>query len=280
LRHPRELEPRELARFLSDLALRGVSAATQNQALSAILFLYREILGRPLGPADGLVRARGASRVPVALSRAEVEVLLRHLDGTPRLVAGLLYGGGLRLLECLRLRVKDLQFWSGRVVVRGGKGDRDRITTLPAAVQPALKLHLEGVQRVFQADLKDPGWSVPLPGALAVKLPRAGREWPWQWVFPATRPYVDRRTGRRHRHHLHPTMVQRAFRVAAATALPGRRATCHSLRHSFATHLLEAGYDIRTVQELLGHRDVRTTMIYTHVLVRPGLGVRSPLESF
>jgi integron integrase len=281
MRHPRDLKPGEVAGFLSDLAVRrGVSAATQNQALSALLFLYREVLARPLGPAEGLVRAKGSPRVPVALSRAEVEVVLGHLDGTPRLVAGLLYGGGLRLLEGLRLRVKDLQFSYGQILVRSGKGARDRVTLLPRAIQPALRRHLEQVQRVFRADLADPAWSVPLPDALAQKVPGAAREWPWQWVFPATRTFVDRRTGRRHRSHLHPTVVQRAFRVAARSALPARRATCHTLRHSFATHLLEAGHHIRTVQELLGHRDVRTTMIYTHVLANPGLGVRSPLQSF
>ena len=205
----------------------GVSAATQNQALSALLLLYQEVLGRPRGRLEGFVRARQPPRLPVVLSRAEVQAVLGHLDGTPRLVAGLLYGGGLRLLECLRLRIKDLE---------------------------------------------DPAWSVPLPTALDRKFPNAGREWPWQWVFPATRTYLDRRTGRRHRHHLHPTVVQRAFRVAVRGVGLARRATYHTLRHSFATHLLEAGHDIRTVQELLGHRDVRTTMIYTHVLNRPGLG--------
>jgi integron integrase len=281
MRHPADLKPEDLAGFLSDLAVRGgVSASTQNQALSAVLFLYQEVLGRPLGPLKGLVRARRPPRLPVVLSRAEVQAVLGHLDGTPRLVAGLLYGGGLRLLECLRLRIKDLEFPYGRVVVRGGKGDRDRVTVLPGPVQPVLRRHLERVGRIFRQDLEDPAWSVPLPTALDRKFPSAGREWTWQWVFPATRTYVDRRTGRRHRHHLHPTVVQRAFRVAVRGAGLARRATCHTLRHSFATHLLDAGHDIRTVQELLGHRDVRTTMIYTHVLNRPGLGVRSPLESF
>ena len=212
-------------------------------------------VGAPARPAEGAGPGETAAAAP---GGAE-----------PRLVAGLLYGGGLRLLECLRLRIKDLEFPYGRVVVRGGKGDRDRVTVLPGPVQPVVRRHLERVGRIFRQDLEDPAWSVPLPTALDRKFPNAGREWTWQWVFPATRTYVDRRTGRRHRHHLHPTVVQRAFRVAVRGAGLARRATCHTLRHSFATHLLDAGHDIRTAQELLGHRDVRTTMIYTHVLNRP-----------
>jgi integron integrase len=281
MRHPRDLGPEDLSRFLSDLAVRrGVSASTQNQARSALVFLYHQVLGRPLGALEGVVPAKQPPRLPVVLSRGEVETVLGRLDGAPRLVAGLLYGGGLRLHEALRLRVKDLEFAYGRLVVRGGKGDRDRVTVLPPAVQPALRRHLAAVERRFQGDLADPDWSVPLPGALHHKYPGAGREWVWQWVFPATRPYRNQLTGQRHRHHLHATVVQRAFRAAVREAGLAKRATCHTLRHSFATHLLEAGHDIRTVQELLGHRDVRTTMIYTHVLNRPGLGVRSPLQAF
>ena len=279
-RHPRELGEAEVTRFLTDLAVRrGVSASTQNQALSAILFLYREVLGRRVGWLDGLVRAKRTVRLPVVLTRAEVREVLRRLEGTPRLVAWLLYGGGLRLLEGLCLRVKDLEFGANRIVVRDAKGGRDRVTTFPELVQPAMRKHLRRVKGQFARDCEDPRWSVKLPGALARKYPTAGREWPWQWVFPATRRYVDARTGRLHRHHFHESSVQRAFRAAVLGAGLSKRASCHSLRHSFATHLLEDGRDIRTVQELLGHRDVRTTMIYTHVLNRPGLGVQSPADS-
>ncbi len=279
-RSPRELGEVEVTRFLSDLAVRrGVSASTQNQALSAILFLYREVLGRRVGWLDGLVRAKRTARLPVVLTRAEVREVLSRLQGTPRLVAWLLYGGGLRLLEGLRLRVKDLEFGANRIVVRDPKGGRDRVTTFPEVVQRAMRRQLRRAGCQFRLDLQDPKWSVRLPGALARKYPNAGREWPWQWVFPATRTYLDVRTGRRHRHHFHESGVQRAFRAAVLEAALSKRASCHSLRHSFATHLLEDGRDIRTVQELLGHRDVRTTMIYTHVLNRPGLGVQSPADS-
>ena len=278
-RHPLDLGEPEVTAFLSHLAVRRkVAASTQNQALSALVFLYRDVLGRRFGWLDGLVRARRPARLPVVLTPTEVRQVLAQLDGVPRLVGWLLYGGGLRLVESLRLRVKDVEFAANRIVVRDAKGRRDRVTTLPEALQPTLRRHLRRVELRWQADLRDPEWSVPLPSALAVKLPAAGREWPWQWVFPATRIYEDRLTGRRHRWHYHATGVQRAFRVAVLRAGLSKRASCHTLRHSFATHLLERGQDIRTVQELLGHRDVRTTMIYTHVLNRPGLGVRSPAD--
>ena len=278
LRHPRDLGAADVAAYLSHLAVRGgVSASTQNQALAALLFLYGHVLQQPLGRVAGIARARGRRRLPVVLSRAQVRTVLEHLAGPPRLVAILLYGAGLRLQEALTLRVKDVQFGFGRIVVRGGKGDRDRVTVLPREGRDELQGHLRTVQRRFEADLADERWSVQLPNALARKYPGAGREWTWQWVFPAARTWVDA-AGGRHRHHLHPSVVQRAFRAAVRAAGLVERATCHSLRHSFATHLLESGYDIRTVQELLGHRDVRTTMIHTHVLNRPGLGVRSPLD--
>jgi integron integrase len=280
LRHPRDLGDREVTAFLNDLAVRGrVSAATQNQALAALLFLYREVLGGQLGWLDGMVRARRSPRLPAVLSPAEVQRVLEQMTGVPRLVAWVLYGGGLRLQEGLRLRVKDVEPGRGRIVVRDEKGGRDRVTTFPRGLAADLARHVERVKRTFLRDAADPAYAVALPDALARKFPKAGREWPWQWVFPATRTYRDRGSGRMRRHHLHPTVVQRAFRQAVLAAGLNQRATCHTLRHSFATHLLERGSDIRTVQALLGHKDVRTTMIYTHVLNRPGLGVTSPADS-
>jgi integron integrase len=278
-RHPRTLGAPEVTRFLTHLAVRRrVSAATQNQALHALMFYYRHVLGERVGWLDGLVRATQRRRLPVVLTQGEVHSVLARLRGTPRLVAWLLYGAGLRLGEALPLRVKDVEFDRRRIVVREAKGGRDRVTTLPAIVVPDLQRHLYGVEQQFRRDLRDPAFGVPLPSALAEKYPQAHRRWVWQWFFPATRTYVDQRTGRRHRHHFHRSAVQRAFHAAVLEAGLSKRATCHSLRHSFATHLLEQGHDIRTVQELLGHRDVRTTMIYTHVLNRPGLGVRSPAD--
>jgi integron integrase len=269
----------EVTAFLSNLAVdRGVSASTQNQALSAILFLYEHVLGMELEWLEGVVRAKAPPRLPVVLTRAEVRAILNALEGMPRLVGTLLYGSGLRLLECLRLRVKDLDFGRGEIVVRGGKGDRDRRTMLPTGVRAALTEHLRRVRAQHEADLAGGAGWVELPGALARKYPSAGREWPWQWVFPATRFYRDPVTGQRRRHHLHETVMQRAMRIATLRAGTTKPATCHSFRHSFATHLLEDGYDIRTVQELLGHRDVSTTMIYTHVLNRGGRGVLSPAD--
>lgn len=279
LRHPQALGAAEVTEFLSNLATCGrVSASTQNQALSALLFLYREVMGVEVGLLDGLVRAKTQRRLPVVLSRGEVKAILDHLDGVPRLVATMLYGTGMRLMECLRLRVKDVEFNHSRIVVRDAKGGRDRVTVLPEALKADMQRHLIKVESIFKLDLADACWSVVLPDALERKYPAAGREWAWQWVFPASRTYIDQRTRAPHRYHLHPTVVQRAFRVAVRCAALPRRATCHTLRHSFATHLLESGYDIRTIQALLGHRDVRTTMIYTHVLNRPGLGIRSPAD--
>jgi integron integrase len=265
--------------FLSLLATeQNVSASTQNQALSALLFLYREVLGLELPWLDEVVRAKRPQRLPVVLSRDEVAAVIHEMVGVPRLMAALLYGSGLRLLECCRLRVKDLDFQRSQLLVREGKGDKDRSTLLPATLHQALRAQVDAVRVQHQADLaKGAGW-VELPHALQRKLPGEGRSWPWQWVFPATRTYVHEETGQLRRHHLHETVVQRAVKDAVRASGIAKRATCHTFRHSFATHLLEDGTDIRTLQELLGHADVSTTMIYTHVLDRGPMGVRSPLD--
>ena len=278
MRHPAELGAEDVRRFLTELADRGgASASTQTQALSGLLFLYRQVLGRNLDSV-ALVRSAQPVRLPVVLGRVEVRELLGALTGTPHLVAILLYGSGLRLLEALQLRVKDLDFATGEIVVRRGKGAKDRITMMADSAHRELKGHLERVRRQHQRDLAAGGGYVPLPRAFHRKCPGAAREWPWQYVFPATRRYLDPASGLRYRHHLHESVVQRAVKRAVQVAGIVKRATCHSLRHSFATHLLEDGYDIRTVQELLGHRDVATTMVYTHVLNRGGFGVRSPAD--
>jgi integron integrase len=278
-RHPDGMAADEVTRFLSHLAVEGkVSASTQNQALSALLFLYRDVLGRELSWMDEIVRARRPSRLPVVLARGEVAALLRELEGVEKLMASLLYGAGLRLLECCRLRVKDIEFSRGELLVRDGKGGKDRVTLLPSGLRGPLQTHLARVSDQHGRDLERGLGSVELPMALERKYPRAPFEWGWQWVFPATRFYLDPASGRRRRHHLHETVLQRAVREAARRARIPRPVSCHALRHSFATHLLEDGYDIRTIQELLGHRDVSTTMIYTHVLNRGGRGVRSPLD--
>jgi integron integrase len=278
-RHPAEMGAAEVTKFLTSLAVDGqVAASTQNQALSALLFLYRDVLEMELPWLDGIVRARRPERLPVVLSRDEVRALFQRLDGVSRLMASLLYGAGLRVLECCRLRVQDIDFATNQIVVRGGKGDKDRVTMLPGIAKAGLLEHLEDVRAQHRHDLvAGAGW-VELPTALMRKYPNAGREWVWQWVFPATRLYRDRLTGQRRRHHLHESVLQRAVKTAARHAGLGKHASPHTLRHSFATHLLEDGHDIRTVQELLGHRDVTTTMIYTHVLNRGPAAVRSPAD--
>ncbi len=281
-RHPRELGSGDVTRFLSSLAVDAhVSASTQNQALAALVFLYRDVLNMPVGWLNALVRAKRPARVPVVFTRDEVRKLFARLrgGGAAALVVELLYGSGMRLQETLGLRVKDVDFGANQITVRGGKGDRDRHTMLPERVQAPLLRHLAEVRRQHEHDVAvGAGW-VALPGALGLKYPNAGREWGWQWVFPAGRMYEDAETGQRRRHHMHETVVQRAFKEALRASRIAKAASCHTLRHSFATHLLEAGYDIRTVQELLGHRSVETTMIYTHVLNRGGLGVKSPVDT-
>lgn len=277
-RHPDTLGPEAVEHFLNHLAARRVSASTQNQALAAVLFLYAQVLLQPIEIGGEVVRAKRPHRIPVVLTITEVVALIERMNGVPRLMACILYGSGLRLLECAELRVKDLDLERCELRIRDGKGRKDRVTTLPRRLVEPLRDHLDEVQSNHRRDVAlGAGW-VALPDALDRKYPNAGREWPWQWVFPATRTYLEPESGQRRRHHLHETVLQRAVRYAAALAGLAKPVSPHTLRHSFATHLLEAGYDIRTIQELLGHRDVATTMLYTHVLNRGGLGVRSPFD--
>jgi integron integrase len=269
----------EVQAFLTQLAVdHHVAAATQNQALAALLFLYRHVLEQDLPWLEAIVRASRPPRLPTVLSREEVRSLLNHMHGTPRLMATLLYGAGLRLLECCHLRIKDVDFDRRQLTIHSGKGDKDRPAILPLSAAPALRQQLDFVRLQHQRDLAVGSGYVELPHALDRKYPNAPRDLAWQWLFPATRHYVHPETGQRRRHHLHETVLQEAMRIAVRAAGINRRATCHTLRHSFATHLLEDGSDIRTVQELLGHVDVRTTMIYTHVLNRGPAGVRSPMD--
>ncbi|MGQ0713991.1 MAG: integron integrase [Gemmatimonadaceae bacterium] len=279
MRHPRALGEREMREYLSHLAAdRDVSASTQSQALAALLFLYTEVLRDRVPWIADVVRARRPHRLPVVMTREEVRAVLGKMHGTQKLVAILLYGSGLRLMEALRLRVKDVDFGANQITVRGGKGDRDRLTMLPAAAVGPLRDHVLKVERVHARDLAAGAGRTMLPHAQAKKYPNAAAELAWQWVFPARRIGFDAKTRVRYRHHLHETVVQRAVREAVIACRLTKRATCHTFRHSFATHLLEDGHDIRTVQELLGHRNVATTMIYTHVLNRGGLGVKSPVD--
>jgi integron integrase len=278
-RHPLEMGAPEVTAFLTALAVRDrVAASTQNQALNALLFLYRQILDVQLPWLDDIVRAKRPQHLPVVLTRDETQAVLEQLNGVPRLIALLLYGAGLRLLEACRLRIQDLDFAANQITIRDGKGHKDRLTMLPHAVKADLMRHLERVRTQHARALRHGAGWVELPWALGRKYPNAGREWGWQWAFPATRFYTDRVTGQRRRHHLHESVLQRAVKEAVLKAGLAKRATCHTFRHSFATHLLEDGYDIRTVQELLGHRDVSTTMIYTHVLNRGPAAVRSPAD--
>jgi integron integrase len=278
-RHPSEMGAEEINAFLTHLAVEGrVSASTQNQAMAALLFLYQRVLKVEPGRLTGVVRANRPKRLPVVLTPAEVARVLGELRGTCSLIARLLYGGGLRLEECLRLRVQDVDFGGNQILVRHGKGGKDRRTMLPSAVVPDLTAHLARRREAHTREVARGGGEVLLPEATARKNTRASRDWLWQWVFPSARVSEDPRSGFRGRHHAHPGPVIRAVTEASRRAGIGKRATSHTFRHSFATHLLEAGHDIRTVQELLGHADVSTTMVYTHVLNKGGLGVRSPLD--
>lgn len=269
----------EVVAFLSSLAVDGhVAASTQNQALSALIFLYGSVLNAELDWLQGLVRAKRPERLPVVLTQSETGRLLAELSGVEWLMASLMYGAGLRLLECAELRIKDLDLATREIRVRDGKGRKDRVTVVPARLVEPLAERLAVSRHLHHSDVEaGAGW-VSLPDALARKFPRAAREVAWQWLFPATRTYVDPETGQRRRHHLHESVLQRAVKLAVERAGLTKRASCHTLRHSFATHMLEAGYDIRTIQELLGHRDVSTTMIYTHVLNKGGRGIRSPFD--
>jgi integron integrase len=278
-RHPKELGAEELEAFLTHLAVAGkVSASTQNQAKSALLFLYREVLGMQLPWLENITQAKAPKRLPVVLTVSEVQALLSHLKGTHLLIASLLYGGGMRLMEAVRLRVKDVEFSRREILVREGKGFKDRVTMLPEAVVASLKAHLAKVKILHGEDLAQGYGEVYLPYALDKKFPTAGRDWGWQYVFPSKNLSVDPRSGKTRRHHVDEKGVQRAVKQAVRDAEIVKPATPHTFRHSFATHLLQSGYDIRTVQELLGHSDVSTTMIYTHVLNKGGKGVVSPLD--
>lgn len=278
-RHPRDLGIEHLTAFLNHLASdRKVAAATQNQALSAILFLYKQVLGIELPWLTGVDRARAPLRLPVVLTRAEVRAVLAELNGVAWLAANLLYGAGLRVLECASLRVKDVDFRYRQILVRDGKGLKDRVTIFPDAIRTPLERHLATVKTVHERDLAEGFGRVPLPFALATKYQNADRDWGWQFVFPAPTRAEDPETGVVRRFHLSPKTLQEAVKHAVRKAAIVKPASCHTFRHCFATHLLESGYDIRTVQELLGHSDVKTTMIYTHVLNRGGKGVRSPLD--
>jgi integron integrase len=280
-RHPRDMAEPEVTAFLTHLARDGrVAASTQNQALSALLFLYKDVLKHEIGWLQGVERAKRPARLPVVLTRDEVHKIFGHLHGTYRLMAGLLYGSGLRLMECVRLRVKDVDLGYLRITVRDGKGAKDRVTMLPVNVAKALERHLQKVKAQHEDDLEAGFGGVFLPNGIARKYPGAAKEWAWHYVFPSSRLSTDPRSSAavKQRHHVDESVLQDAVKKAVRAAGITKPATCHTLRHSFATHLLENGYDIRTVQELLGHKDVSTTMIYTHVLNRPGIGVKSPLD--
>lgn len=278
-RHPREMGADEVTRFLTDLAVRGnVAAATQNQALNAILFLYRAVLKIDLPWMDGIERAKKPSRLPVVFTRAEVKRVLAQLDGTTWLMASLIYGSGMRLMECVRLRVKDVEYHYSQIIIRDAKGQKDRVTMLPQSLVESLRDHLARVKERHEQDLREGHGRVYLPNALDRKYPNANREWGWQYVFPARTLSIDPRSKVVRRHHFSEDALQRALKVAIRKAQIIKPGTTHVLRHSFATHLLEDGYDIRTIQELLGHSDINTTMIYTHVLQKGGRAARSPLD--
>ena len=278
-KHPLEMSETEVSKFLTFLAVnKKVAASTQNQAFSAILFLYRHVLKKELGWLDDVERAKRPKRIPVVFTRQEVKEILSQLDGYKWLMASLLYGSGLRLRECLRLRVKDLDFEYNQIFIRDGKGGKDRVTVLAESIKEPFMRHLDKVKAIHGADLKAGFGRVQLPFALKRKYPNADREWGWQFVFPASKRYRDPRTLKETRYHIHESVLQRSVKAAIRAAGIVKHGNCHTFRHSFATHLLEDGYDIRTVQELLGHKDVSTTMIYTHVMNKGAKAVRSPLE--
>jgi integron integrase len=279
-RHPLQIGALEVGAFLTYLATeRHVAASTQNQAKSAILFLYKEVLRQELPWLDEVVQAKAAQRLPLVLTQHEVGRLLNELSGTMSLITQLLYGTGMRVMECLRLRVKDVEFTRREIIIREGKGNKDRVTVLPENLILPLQAHLAKVQVLHQTDLAEGFGRVYLPNALDVKYKNADKAWGWQYVFPSRQRSIDPRSGIQRRHHIHEQSIQKAVRVAASRAGINKPVSPHTLRHSFATHMLQAGYDIRTVQELLGHSDVKTTMIYTHVLNRGGRGVVSPLDA-
>lgn len=279
-RHPATMGEREVREFLTDLAARrGVSASTQNQAMSGVLFLYKHVLRQDMGWVSGVVRARRPKRLPVVLSRQEVRAVLDQLEGGKWLMAALLYGSGLRLLECTTLRVKDVDFERNQIVVRAGKGGKDRVTLLPRSVEGPLRRHLRKIRGLHERDMKRGGVRVTMARGLARKYPNAAREWGWQYIFPSSRLREDPETGDPLRDHVHESVLPRAVKEAVRKAGITKRATCHTFRHSFATHLLEAGYTIRMVQTLLGHKDVRSTMIYTHVVSGSEIGVQSPVDT-
>jgi integron integrase len=273
------LGERDINAFLTDLAVNGeVSSSTQNQALAALLFLFRNTFNRPVEDLGEVIRAKKPTRLPVVMSREEVRAVISELEGDKRLACSLMYGTGMRLMECLELRVQDIDFGRSEITVRNGKGGKDRVTMLPESLKAPLREHLKRVKAIHDRDKAD-GWgSVPLPGALDRKYPRSSGDWCWQWVFPQERRWKDPESGKQGRHHMDDSLLQRAVHEAVLRAGLSKRASCHTFRHSFATHLIESGYDIRTVQELLGHSDVKTTMIYTHVLNRGPSGVRSPFD--
>ncbi len=278
-RHPKDMGAEEVEAFLTHLAVEGqVAASTQNQALSALLFLYKEVLNVDLPWLENVVRAKRPQRLPVVLTRAEVREILVRMTGVYGLMATLLYGTGMRLMECVRLRVKDVEFTRNEIIIRDGKGGKDRVTMLPEGVKVGLQAHMLQRRALYDDDCRKGMADVFLPDALARKYPNAATAWGWQYIFVSGSYSVDPRSGAERRHHLDEKLLQRAMKRAVQATGISKPATPHTLRHSFATHLLEAGYDIRTVQSLLGHSDVKTTMIYTHVLNKGGLGVRSPLD--
>ncbi len=279
-KHPKEMGAVEINRYLSHLANHdNVAVSTQNQALSALLFLYKEVLRQELDDLGTVIRAKKPKRLPVVLTPEEVRLILNQLSGVPWLMVSMLYGAGLRQMECLRLRVQDIDFEYNQIMVRSGKGDKDRLTMLPRVVKEPLRRHLDKVRMIYDDDLAQGFGSVYLPDALMKKYPNAGKEWGWQYIFPGSELSIDPRSGKKQRHHEGEWVLQRLVKEARLKSGLVKHISCHTFRHSFATHLLQAGYDIRTVQELLGHRDVKTTMIYTHVISQGGQGVRSPVDS-